>query len=101
MKRKKAIRPVRRAVQAMGLPEDVMLGLPRILMRGDSTLLLENHHGVVEYGPERLRVRTALGMLTITGRELVLSALGDEDMMITGVIRAVEIAEGGGKAGLV
>jgi len=79
----------------------VMLDLPRMLMRGDSTLLLENHRGVVEYGPERLRVRTALGMVTIEGRGLVLSQLGEEDLMLSGVIRSVQIQEGGGKAGLV
>ncbi len=100
MKRK---RTLRRVVQAAGLPEDVVLGLPRILMRGDSQLLLENHRGVVEYAPEKLRVRTALGMLTVEGERLVLSSLGEEDLMISGSIRGLLFAEGGahGKAGLV
>jgi len=98
MKRK---RMLRRAVQAAGLPEDIVLGMPRVLLRGDSMLLLENHRGIVEYGPERLRVSTALGILLIAGENLMLSSLGAEDLLLTGAITSVAFTEGGRKAGLV
>ncbi|MCL1964829.1 MAG: sporulation protein YqfC [Firmicutes bacterium] len=98
MKRKRALRQV---VQAAGIPEDIVLGMPRVLLRGDSVLLLENHRGVVEYGPERLRVSTALGMLVIVGKGLTLSTLGEEDLMLTGAIQSVTFGEGGRKIGLV
>jgi len=100
MSRKRALR---RVVQASGLPEDVVLGMPRVLLRGDSKLLLENHRGGVEYGPERLRVRTALGILTVEGAALTLSQLGENDLLLSGTIRSVTFAEGSahGKAGLV
>ena len=102
MKRKRAQR-IRQAVQAVGMPEDIVLGMPRVLLRGDSMLLVENHKGVVEYGPERLRVQTALGILVIEGERLSLSALGEEDLMLSGLVRSVVFAKGGshGKAGLV
>jgi sporulation protein YqfC len=95
-------RIVRHAVQAMGLPEDVVLGMPRVLMRGDSMLLLENHRGVLEYAPEKLRAITALGMLAVEGESLVLSSLGENDLLLTGTIHSVTFAGGGahGKSGL-
>lgn len=80
---------LRRVVQASGLPEDVVLGAPRLLLRGDRTLLIENHHGIVEYGQEKLRVQTMLGILEISGSALNLSALGEEDLMLTGQIRSI------------
>ncbi len=100
MKRRRALR---RAVRAAGLPEDIVLGMPRVLLRGDGLLFLENHRGVVEYGPERLRVQTALGMVTVDGEALVLSALGENDLMLTGVIRNIVFVEGSahGKARMV
>lgn len=89
MKRKHALR---RFVQASGLPEDVVLGMPRVLLRGDSSLLLENHRGIVEYSAERLRVKTALGMIVVEGNSLTLSELGENDLQIAGVIRSITFA---------
>lgn len=82
-------RVLRQVVQASGLPEDVMLGAPRLLLRGDRMLFIENHHGVVEYSPEKMRVKTMLGVLEISGDALLLSALGEEDLMISGQIRLI------------
>ncbi len=81
----------RRAICAAGLPEDVVLGLPRMVLCGGRQLLIENHQGIVEYGPERLRVKTAAGVVTIEGDGLALAALGETDLMVTGGIRRVEM----------
>lgn len=86
MKKKNAIRQV---VQASGLPEDVILGTPRVLLRGDRMLLIENHHGVVEYSAEKMRIKTAIGILSVDGSTLTLSSLGEEDLMLTGVIKSI------------
>lgn len=96
-------RKVRRAVQAAGLPEDILLGMPRILLRGDSMLFLENHQGVIEYAPERMRINTALGVLTVDGEALELSELGENDLMLKGTLHSVTFTEGGahGKARMV
>ncbi len=88
-------RLLRRAVQAAGLPEDIVLGMPRVVLRGDSLLFLENHKGVVEYSPNRLRIKTSLGIVIVDGEELVLSALGENDLMVTGLIRDIVFHEGG------
>ncbi|HIT68370.1 MAG TPA: sporulation protein YqfC [Candidatus Aphodomonas merdavium] len=84
-------RLARRAVKAAGLPQDVMLGMPRIVLCGDSQMLLENHRGIVEYAQDRLRVRTALGVLTVEGENLTLCAMGQEDLQVTGTIRSVQL----------
>lgn len=86
MKKKNAIRQV---VQASGLPEDVILGTPRVLLRGDRMLLIENHQGVVEYSAEKMRIKTAIGILSVDGSTLTLSSLGEEDLMLTGVIKSI------------
>lgn len=52
---------------------------------------MENHQGIVEYGPERLRIKTAAGVVTIEGDGLALAALGETDLMVTGGIRRVEM----------
>ena len=86
MKRKKM---VRRVVQASGLPEDVILGAPRVLLRGDRILFIENHQGIVEYNADKLRIKTLLGVLSVEGATLTVSELGQEDLMLTGTIKSI------------
>lgn len=86
----------RRAVQAAGLPEDILLGMPRVLLRGDSSLFLENHLGIVEYAPERIRIRTQLGVVTVEGEGIALSQLGESDVLLSGAIEQISFAKGGG-----
>ena len=81
----------RRMVCAAGLPEDVMLGMPRMVLCGGRRMLMENHQGIVEYGPERLRVKTASGVVIVEGEDLTLSSLGETDLMVTGEIRRIEL----------
>lgn len=80
----------RRAARAAGLPEDV-LGMPRLVLRGDRELMLENHKGIVEYAPERLRVRTELGVMAVEGEGLTLASLGECDLLISGLIRLIRL----------
>lgn len=80
---------VRRAVQAAGIPEDVALGMPRLVLNGNSRMLVENHRGIVEYSQDRLRIRTALGMLIVEGEALTLASMGEQDLMVSGTIHQV------------
>ena len=81
----------RRMVCAAGLPEDVMLGMPRMVLCGGRRMLMENHQGIVEYGPERLRVKTEAGVVIVEGEGLTLASLGETDLMVTGEIRRIEL----------
>lgn len=83
--RKRAIRHV----QQLGLPEDVVLGLPRLVLSGDTSLMLENHQGVVAYGDTVIRLRTACGILTVEGESMTLAQMGKHDLMLRGTIRAI------------
>lgn len=83
---------VRQVVQASGLPEDIMLGDPRILLRGKSNLLVENYQSVIEYGQDTLRIQTSLGILTVNGAGLILTAMGGEGLQVTGKIQSIAFA---------
>ena len=65
--------------------------LPLAELAGDRRLLVENHRGVTEYGPERIRIRVAFGTLCIGGCGLVLAHLSREQLVITGRIQEIRI----------
>ena len=78
-----------RHAQQLGLPEDVMLGLPRLVVHGNTSLSLENHKGVLEYTSTRIRLRTGIGTLTIQGEGMALAQMGRHDLLLRGSIQSI------------
>lgn len=93
MKRKARGRLVR-GVRMIGLPEEVLFGIPKVVLVGDERALIENHEGIVEYGAERVRVRTACGLLEIVGEKITLCHLGQSDLLVQGRLARIGYATG-------
>lgn len=78
-----------RFINTLGLPSEVLLKLPLIMMVGGKSLLLENHCGILEYSRERIKVRLEKGEMTLTGKELLIESISDEEIQIKGEILSV------------
>nr|MBO2494202.1 sporulation protein YqfC [Clostridia bacterium] len=72
------------------LPKDIMLNLPRISMIGNNQMLVENHRGVIEYTPEKIRLNSTIGVIRVEGEDMDLKNIAADDVMITGQIKRVE-----------
>jgi len=66
------------------LPEDVLTSGARVTMMGRGCVLVEGQRGVVELGQLRIRLRTAQGILSVTGTGLRLKELSSDAAMIDG-----------------
>lgn len=74
----------RRIARSIGLPEDVLFHGARVTWFAGKSALVEGQRGVVELRPERIRLRTAEGILTLEGKALTLQELSRDAAMITG-----------------
>ena len=72
------------------LPKEIMLNLPKISMIGNNQMLVENHKGVIEYTPQRIRVNSSIGVIRIQGSEMNLKNIAADDIMIIGEIKIIE-----------
>jgi len=72
------------------IPQEVVSDLPKVTMMGRLEVVIENHRGIVELHPTVVRVRTAVGVLTINGSSLVLGELSAGRVLIRGVIDAAQ-----------
>ena len=72
------------------LPKEIMLNLPKISMIGNNQMLVENHKGVIEYPPQRIRVNSSIGVIRIQGSEMNLKNIAADDIMIIGEIKIIE-----------
>ena len=71
-----------KTAEVFDLPGDVVAGLPRIELTGSRELRMENHKGILSYGGEEIH---------ISGGKLELRSMNASQLLITGVITAVEL----------
>lgn len=61
---------------------------------GDKRILIENHSGVTEYGPEKISVRVRYGEISVTGAGLRLCRMLPEQLVIAGRIDTIILMRG-------
>ncbi len=86
---KKAHRLRRSLLKSLDLPEETSGAAPKCTLLGRSDLLVENHGGVLQYGPDCIRLYTSEGVLAISGEELLLSELGKERAYVEGRVQGI------------
>jgi len=76
--------------EALGLPGEVVFNIPRLVISGNRSMIIENFKGILEYEPFRIRVGTGSGIIKISGKNLVIKHITSEDLMIDGLISSVD-----------
>ncbi len=89
MERKESI--LEKAVRVLDIPADVA-GVPRIEILGDTELRVEYHKGILSYGTQEIHISGGKMVIRVLGSDLELKSMNAEELLITGRIRAVELA---------
>lgn len=58
---------------------------------GNGRVIVENHRGVLEYGREKIRVKTRFGSISILGNGLLLRKMCGQQLVITGSIASIHL----------
>ena len=82
---------MQKLAEGMELPAESMPGLPLVELAGDRRVLVENHGGVCQYGPEQICVRVKYGIVSVRGRGLEIAKLSREQLVISGRIDCVNL----------
>lgn len=72
---------------AMELPKELLLDIPRMTILGNEDILIENYKGIVAYEENLIRFQNGI---SIYGNNLNVEEITDTDMMITGEIYHIE-----------
>ena len=67
------------------------VGLPKVELVGRGELRMENHRGILAYGREEILVSGGKLLIRVRGSELELKAMNAGELLITGIILAVEV----------
>ncbi|ENH97508.1 hypothetical protein J416_05838 [Gracilibacillus halophilus YIM-C55.5] len=75
--------------QTFDLPSEVTLELPRITMVGSIHAYIENHHGLLVFQDQELRVKVYGGFVRIKGERFVLKMMIEQEILLEGTINEV------------
>ncbi|MCL8208968.1 MAG: sporulation protein YqfC [Actinomycetia bacterium] len=73
------------------LPPDVWWDVPRVETVGRAQVRLTNHRGLVRYAADQVvaDLPEGHGQIRIVGQDLVIGWLSREELLVTGLIRAI------------
>ncbi len=80
-----------RCAEAMDLPADLVAGLMKVELTAAREVYVSRHRGILAYTGETIDVNTAECIVRISGRELQLLAMTEEELRIGGVVEKVEL----------
>ena len=83
-------KPVRACPPALEWLAEAAGANVRIAVVGQSRAMVENHRGVMAFGPQCVRVRTAQGSVSIRGEKLVICELRRDGLIVTGRIASID-----------
>lgn len=91
---KRARKLLERTADRLDLPGEVITGQPHLELTGFTKLSVEHHRGVLEYTDETVTVALRDGQVRITGRNLSISLMNHEFVVVDGVLRNVALEPG-------
>ena len=77
-------------------PPEVRGSAPRLTLTGREEVLIEGHRGLISYETENIRVRSGMGLISVSGKHLTIVYFGTQDLLILGRVQDVSISEEGG-----
>ena len=81
------------AMERLDLPAGIA-GVPVLELTGNRELLMEHHRGVLSYSTERVEIHGGVLVVCVTGRDLQLLAMTEEELRLGGRIDRVELVSG-------
>ncbi len=85
-------------VKFFGLPREIVMSMPLIMLLGDRQIYLEQHRGIESFTEEEIKVLLASGSLRIRGSSLIIEEIVPECLKIKGNFSSLSfIPDSGGE----
>jgi len=77
-------------VKALELPKEILLNIPKIILLGNKSVVIENYKGILLFEDDTIKVNTNSGILGVSGRKLKITEINADDLLIEGRIKTIE-----------
>ena len=79
------------AMERLDLPGELAVGVPQIELTGQRQFFMAQHKGVLSYSTELVEIAGGDLVVRLTGQELQLLSMTEQELRIGGVIEKVEL----------
>jgi sporulation protein YqfC len=77
--------------ETLSLPKEILLSESRVILLGNSEVNIENYRGIIEYSSCVIRIKTENGKICVSGQDLEIIEITDEDLSIKGRVESIAI----------
>lgn len=81
----------RRFIEIGDMPKELVTSYSRMVLLGNSEFTIENYSGIIEYELNKIRLKSASGIICVLGENLTINELDDENLFVKGRIKTIEI----------
>lgn len=75
------------------MPKEVVSNISKISIIGFNEMLIENYKAILEYEENFIKIATYIGVINISGFDLLLESMTDDDIKVSGKIDSMEFVE--------
>ena len=86
----KRLRIKEKFVNALELPRELILNVPKITLTGKDKILIECYRSLMSYETDCVKLSTAIGVLSLYGRDLTIKEITGEDIIVQGKVNKLE-----------
>lgn len=91
--RKRLAQKTLEAADRLDLPSVLAPDIPRMELLGNHAFYMDRHRGVLGYSTEAVDINGGSVVVRITGRNLQLQAMTEQELRIDGIIEKIELVE--------
>ncbi len=85
----KIYRTKQNIAEKLDLPRDIILNMPKIIVTGDSEIIIENHRGIVVFTETQVRVNSGMGLISIYGANFEILFMGGATITVGGKFKSI------------
>lgn len=83
----------KKLTEALELPMEITLNVPRITLVGDLHVTIENHRGIIHFSGDRVVVGVFKGQVEVRGSNLSIGYIHADEVFLVGEIRSIAFIE--------
>lgn len=73
----------------LGIPLEVALDIPKIVIDGNYQIVIENHKGLIAFDENMVVVNSKVGAITLKGRNFKVLFIGGNTLTIGGILESI------------